>query len=307
MDFDPLSGSLRPQSVMLGPVRAVTLVVRDPHAVAAAYASVLEYRLVARGTVSAPLAAAWAAPAAAGRDCLVLGPRSGEPVWLRLVAAAAHAPSAPALRTHGWNANEILVEDPDAIAARCDGVLFRVIGAPASLTRFPMIRAMQALGPAGECLYFTRVGPGSGLDLASARGFVDRTFIVVVGGADLAALLAFYGSFGNELDPPVRTPVRVISSAHGLPADTLHGHALVKLGAGTFVELDEYPPSARPRAAPEGDLPCGYAIVTFGGRAPAHLPPLGPAAPCALPGAEHQPALTYLGPAGERLELLEAA
>lgn len=285
---------------MLGTIRAVTTVVPDLDAVEAAYSRWLGYESLDRGRVAADVAAAWQAPAVAGRPCLTMGPASGEPVFLRFVAGPATGHRA--LTTHGWNATEILCEDPDALAAAFEGSPFAIIGEPRSLTRFPMIRAMQVLGPAGECLYFTRVGPGSGLDLAEARGFVDRVFIVVAGGAPLAPMLDWYQRFGNPLDPPVATPVRVISWANDLPPETLHAHALLGLGEGTHVELDEYPATCGPRPVAAGELPPGMAIVSFdwrGGGMPGER-----SASARLPGLAQAQSTTLVGPSGERLELI---
>lgn len=249
-------------SPRLGSIRAVTYAVPDLGAIEAAYVGVLGYRVVARSTVDRQMARTFGAAEVEGRPMLVLGPASGEPVYLRFV----HSPAAAgwrALRTFGWNATEYVVEDVDALAARLDNSPFRIIGPPKGLTRFPMIRAMQAIGPAGECCYFTQVGPGSGLELAAALSFVGRVFIVVAAGPDVEALFAPYAGFSNAIDPPVATPVKVISDAHGLPPETCHPHGLVRLPAGTMVELDGYPASATTRTAPPGELPPGMAAVTF--------------------------------------------
>lgn len=286
---------------MLGVIRAVTTVVPSLEPVEAAYARWLDYVPLARGRVPPASAGSWGAPAVAGRPYLVMGPASGEPVFLRFVEGPVPA-GYRALTTHGWNATEILCEDPDALAARFAASPFRIIGEPRSLTRFPMIRAMQVLGPAGECLYFTRVGAGSGLDLAAARGFVDRVFIVVAGGAPLRPMLRWYQAFGNALDPPASTPVRVLSWANGLPEDSLHAHALLALGDGTHVELDEYPAVCGPRPVADGELPPGMAMVSFAWRGAAA--PDGCPGPALLPGAAGAQAVTVTGPAGERVELI---
>jgi hypothetical protein len=164
-----------------------------------------------------------------------------------------------------------------------------------------MIRAMQVVGPLGECLYFTQVGAGSGLDLATARAPIGRVFIVVAGGPDLPALFRPYDAFENEFDPPVATRVRVISWANDLPPETEHEHGLVKLGAGTLVELDRYPDVTRPRVVPPDRLPAGMALVTLDAdrlpagatRARAFLPSFTP------------PCTTLRGGAGELIELVE--
>lgn len=250
-------------------IREVIYAVSDIAAVEAAYTRWLGYRVLDRGRCPAHRAEAWGAPAMRDRTFVTLCPADGEIVAMTFVTE----PQArwTALTSHGWNVSEIVVQDVDALAARLRDSPFRTIGEPRSLTRFPMIRAMQVLGPANECLYFTQVGDGSGLDLAQAQAFVGRVFIVVAGGADLAAMFETYAPYANAIDPPVATPVRVISGANGLPDDTLHEHGLVKLGSGSLIELDRYPAVTGPRHRAPGSLPSGMAVVHFGvgGRPPA--------------------------------------
>ena len=246
----------------LGRILEVTYTVPDLGVVEAAYTRWLDYRVTARGAVSEALARDWEAPVLAGREQLTLEPAGGESVALRFVAEP-RAAGWRALTTFGWNVSEIVVEDVDCLAARLADSPFRIIGGPASLARFPMIRAMQAVGPAGECLYFTQVGAGSGLDLARAQAPVGRVFIVVAGGRDVRRMFESYAHFGNETDAPVSTRVQVISRANGLPDDTLHAHGLVKLGSGSLIELDEYPAVASARPEPAGGLPAGMAVVAF--------------------------------------------
>jgi hypothetical protein len=243
-------------------ILGVTYAVPDLAAVEEAYVHALHFRVQQRGRVGPVTAAAWHAPACAGRPMLTLVPARSEPCFLRFVECPAAA-GWRALVTHGWNATEFVVEDVDALADALRGTAFREIGAPTSLTRFPMIRAMQAVGPFGECVYFTQVGPGSGLDLARPESFVGRVFIAVAGGPDVDAMFEPYAEFENDVDPPVATPVRVLSAANGLPPETPHRHGLVKVGSGTLLELDAYPAATRARAVPPGDLPPGMAIVTL--------------------------------------------
>src|SRR5271170_2162596 len=261
MTFDKAQdGAVRP---LLGAIRAATYSVPDLAAIERAYVTELGYTVAVRGRIGAAQARSWGAPAVAGLPALLLAPASGEAVFLRFIEDA-HAAEWSALTTFGWNATEFVVANVDELAIRLDGGAFTIIGPPKALTRFPMIRAMQAIGPAGECCYFTQVGPGSGLNLAAARSFVGRVFIVVAAGPDADALFVPYAQFGNLTEPPVATPVAVISRAHALPVDTLHRHGLVRLTEGTLVELDQYPPSAHPRHAVEGRLAPGMAIVTLG-------------------------------------------
>ncbi len=279
----------------------MTYCVPDLQAIESAYVGDLGYRAATHYRITEAEASAWGAPDACDRPALVLQPASGEPVLLRFIEDSA-ARGWRALRTFGWNVTEFVVQDVSALARRLERSAFEIIGPPKPLTRFPMIRAMQAMGPAGECCYFTEIGPGSGLELPAARAFVGRVFIVVGAGPQLPRLCEPFASFANTVETPVATPIAVISRAHGLPPDTLHRHTLVRLGAGTLIELDEYPPTARERGCRAGALPPGMAAVTFsvddlGG--PAGAPPRSVHSP-----AVHGRVACMRGGAGEIIELL---
>jgi len=194
-----------------------------------------------------------------------------------------------------------VVQDVDALAARLAASPdFQIIGPIMPLGRYSMIRAMQVLGPAGECLYFTEVGPGSGLILAPALSFVGRVFIVVAGGPDLDALFSTYTRFDNPVDAPVKTPVRVVARANGLDSETPIAHGMVRLDGGTMVELDGYPPQTRPRPTAAGDLPPGMAMVSFD---VSRLE--GETVPALLPCGGRTRSLA--GAAGDWVELVEGA
>lgn len=251
---------------MLSAIVAVTLSVPDLNAAEQAYAQWLSYRTVEHGLVSRETASAWGAPLAEGRRYAVMQPASGEPVYLRLVQSPP-TPGYEVMKTYGWNSNEILVRDPDALAARfaAPNSPFRVIGPPRPLASNSAVRAMQAIGPAGELNYFTRIPPeGGALIRTPARSEVDRTFIVVLGGPDMDALRKFYAEvIGAQVTEPYPTTVNVLQDAYGLPREHRTMLALVTISPGFLIELDEYPPAARPRPTRAGDLPPGLAIVSF--------------------------------------------
>jgi catechol 2,3-dioxygenase-like lactoylglutathione lyase family enzyme len=297
---------------MLTAILAVTLSVPDLPAMEQAYAEWLGYRTVERGLVSREIAQGWGAPLAEGRRFVLMQPASGEPAYLRLVQSPA-TPGYAVMKTHGWNANEILVEDPDALAAKfaSAGSPFRVVGPPRPLGTNPKIRAMQAIGPAGELSYFTRLPPegGSVFVKASARSFVDRTFIIVLGGPSMADMRRFYeDTLGIPVSDPVPARINVIQDAWGLPREYETPLAIVKFSTAFVIELDEYPAAARPRPRREGDLPPGIALVTFTVKSleAKSLPLVAP--PAALreqPYAGRRSAV-LVGAAGEMIELVEA-
>lgn len=251
---------------MLEAILVVTLVVGQLEPVERGYVEELGYRVVERSTVSAELAEHWASPAATGARQLLLQAASGAPTWLRVIERP-HASGYQALQTHGWNANEILVEDPDALAAQFaePGSSFKVIGPPEALGSNGSVIAMQALGPAGELNYFTRIPPQGGTFIKTpAASYVDRTFIAVIGGPDMTAMRRFYSEvLGAKVTEPYKAKVNVLNAAHGLPADHESDLAIVAISDGFILELDQYPTTATTRATPTDELPAGLAKVSF--------------------------------------------
>jgi len=292
---------------MLSAIVAVTLLVPDVQAVERAYQQVLDYQTVERGHVAVEQAESWGAKALAGREFVVLQPSSREPVYLRMVETDT-AP-APALTTLGWSATEILVEDPVLLEPKLKDSPFRVIGPPAPLEFNPAVVAMQALGPAGELLYFTRMPAGvSKFGLGSAMSFVDRVFIVVLAVHDIRGTLDFYAAtFGLSVTEPAATRVGILAEAWGLPREHPFLLGIVRLPERFLIEVDEYPAAAPPRTAADGELPSGMAMVSF--EVPSLEPYIArllapPIALAAMPYAGRR-AGAMLGPGGEHIELIE--
>ncbi len=251
---------------MLSAILIVTLVVADLDSTSSAYVDWLDYQIVAEDSVSSDLAASWAAPAAAGSRSVLLQPASGATMWLRLVERP-HATGYRAMHSTGWTANEILVEDPFDLAERFSkpGSPFRVVGPPAPLGSNGKVIAMQAIGPAGELNYFTRIPPEGGTFIKTpAAGRVDTTIIAVVGGRSMASMSAFYrDTLGMTVLAPYPSAVQVVNDARGLPPDYQMQLAVAPISPASILELDEYPGDTADRVAPTGDLPAGMAMVSF--------------------------------------------
>lgn len=293
---------------MLTVIVAVTLTVPDLAAVERAYGGYLGYRVVGRGALDGALAAAWGTPGLAGREYLLMQPASGAPVFLRAIRQDP-VPGFAAMRTHGWNANEILVQDPCAIHQRLQDSPFQIIGEPKGLSVNPDIVAMQALGPAEELIYLTRIPEGRSLfNLGSAQSFVDRTFIVVLGGPDLQAMRRFYAErLGMPVTEAMDSTISVLARAWGLPAETAFELAIVQFPQDFLIELDAYPPGATPRPRRPGELPPGMSLVSFGVASLDALDLEFVAAPRRIEAAPYhgRRVAVAIGAAGEYLELVE--
>ena len=250
---------------MLESILMVTMLVTNLSVTEQAYDDYFAYETVVEGNVNENLASAWDAEAMINHPYIIMQPESGEDVYLRFIEDKEKTNYKP-VGTHGWNSTEILVEDPDKLAEELDNSPFRIIGMPYDLYPTPNApRAMQVLGPSDEMIYLTRIIPdGSGYNLGSAKSYVDRVFIMVVGGPSMEELQEYYR---ETFDMPVTEAsdwtIGVISRLNDLPEDTLYPLAIAEFDKDFLIELDEYPEAIVPREIADGHLPPSTSVVSF--------------------------------------------
>lgn len=169
-----------------GPIAEVMVRVEDPESVAAGWREAFGWQDRGSGRVGAARAAVWGAPAATGSTWWAVGPTSGAETAVRFVAGPP-VPDLEPLRVTGWAAVELLVAHADDTALGLAGTPFRVLGPPRPLGGDDRlgIRALQVVGPGGEMVYLTEIGPAADPRLPRARCPVDRPFVVVAGASDV--------------------------------------------------------------------------------------------------------------------------
>ncbi len=266
---------------MLKSILMVTMLVTNLNVTEEAYEDYLGYQVVEEGTVDELLASVWGTQEMIGQSYLIMKPESGAEVYLRFIEDQQTTNYKP-VGTHGWNSTEILVEDPDNLAKELVDSPFEIIGMPYDLYPTPDApRAMQVLGPSDEMIYLTRIIPeGSGYNLGSAQSYVDRVFIMVVGGSSMEDLQNYYR---DTFDMPVTEAsdwtIGVISRLNDLPEDTVYPLAIAEFEKDFLIELDEYPKDSCqffffslikickdaivPREIAEGHLPPSTSLVSF--------------------------------------------
>ncbi len=289
--------------------RAATVTTQDLAAFERDYAALLGYRVRERGTISRELAASWGAKRMSTRKYLLLSSDASPDVLIRAVESPA-VPDYRPLTTHGWNAIEIIVQDPDQLRQRFTGSPFTVIGEPEFLGGYPTIRAFQVRGPSQEVLYLTaETGDRSRSPLPAPGGEVGRIFIMVVAGPDINALNRWYSErFKLTAGVVNDRSVGVLTRAQNLRADQTVPLTTIRLGQrGNLLELDGYPPTAGARPQARGLLPPGIALVSVAVRNLDALKLDLLTAPRVRSGALYRGArsATVRGPAGELLELIE--
>jgi catechol 2,3-dioxygenase-like lactoylglutathione lyase family enzyme len=301
-------------------IEIATHCVADLNACIPAYRDLLDYQLVDAGRLPEALTSAWAAPNMRGMPYALLQPASGAAVYLRFIETGNAGGYWPPV-TQGWIATEILTTDPDALLEKLQSASghgkytaapFTHIGGPADLYPSPKsARALQMAGPAGELMYFTRILPGgSRFGLHGAKSFVDRPFIMVVGGTSLADIEAFYGDvLGLRIWEQEPFQITQMSRVLELPPQTTYPISLARIPGRSFLlELEELPADIERRTVPEGQLPEGLAMVSFAAAPLRELQLDYRAAPRAidLPPYNGRKVAVIEGPAGEWLELIES-
>ncbi len=285
-----------------------TLTAPDADQAAQCYVDWLGYRIIERAAVSVALAQHWDAPLTAGRRCVVLAAPTGRDATLRFIEQPPAPPDSPLL-AQGWNAVEILVEDPYELARSLAGSPFKVVVPPRPLPFDADIRAMQVIGPAGELLYLTALPANRViLDLHPARCRVDRPFITVLGTPQISAALDYFSrTLHTAVIAPSLVNVQIVNEQFGLPGDHRIPLGIVKLPKDYLVEVDEYPAATRPRVRPSGQLTPPIAMVSFECLSLDELKLPWRQRPSRLPDAPYlgRRAGVTVGPAGAWIELIE--
>jgi len=291
---------------MLGPILTVTLAIPDLAAVEHAYAETLGYQVVERGEISASMSGVWKASAAEGRPYLMMQPASGADFYFRFVESPA-VQGYSALKTLGWNANELLVDDVDAMPERLKDSGFKIVAMPRNLSTTDEIKAMQALGPGGEMTYFTTI-KNHAFGLGQAESFVDRVFIVINGGRTMQSHLDFYGGvLGLEVSDPQAVRMSALNKIYGYDSETMHPLSTANIGGPFMLELDEYPEIVQERPILADDIPPGISIVSFQVDNLDAIPVDFHSGTTSLDGLPYNGgrAGIIIGPNGEWLELIE--
>jgi hypothetical protein len=158
-----------------------------------------------------------------------------------------------------------MVQNVDAMAEQVDNSPFEIVGEPRDLSFSKDIRAMQIKGPANEIIYLTQFkNPVPGLSVPVARTAVDRTFIVILGGASMDQLQDFFATeFELPRAPVVESRVTMLSKALNVSIETLYPIAALQLKGESLIEVDEMPAQVGARHCLEDHLPPGIAIVGF--------------------------------------------
>ena len=299
-----------PETPLIARIRIATLATPKLEKTVAWYKRWLQYDVAETGQIDMALAESWGAPKTAGRKFALLAPNGTKDVFVRVVAID-DVPGYRAESTMGWNSIEIIVDDLEALSRRMKAGGVEILREKAALgAPFASIEAMQIHGPAEEILNLSsETGDRQASNLPIPKSQVDRLFLISLAGPDLGALKDFYaGTFKMRTFPNFDGPMALAARAIGVPLDHVFPSTLVRAAQkGNTVEMHGYPPQAKIRPRPAGQLPPGVAIASFAvGSLDAlkikFITPPGTRSGVAYNGKRSG---ATLGPAGEIIELME--
>lgn len=245
-------------------LRAATVTVSDLDRSVNLYTRYFDYAVVERGEISEALAESWQTPKSSGYPYVVMQPSSGADIFLRFVEQPPVA-GFKALRSYGWNAIEICVQDVMAVNARMLDSPFEIIGPPNKIPGLDAIHPMQVKGPDEEIVYLTQINDDlPEYNLPRAGSLIDKLFILVIGSSDMDRAAIWMQekcglAFGREME----IPYTMIAKAYGTSLDELHRICTLIHNKDVFLELDQYPDAAIQRPRHEGMLVPGCAIGTL--------------------------------------------
>ncbi|MBL8643481.1 MAG: VOC family protein [Rhodospirillaceae bacterium] len=294
---------------LLKRIKIATIAVPDLDEATALYKQWLGYKAIAQGKITADHARLWGAAAMTGRRFATMQPASKTDVYIRAVEIDRVANYRP-MTTWGWNAVEVIAEDPEKLHLKLAKSPFYIVGKPRRLKGYPTICATQVRGPGNEILYLTADlgNPGTGL-LPKPGAAVGRPFIMVVASGNITNTQKWYcDTFKMKRNPINGNPVDIIQTAQGLPPSHEFPLTVASLAEhGNLLEMDGYPALTGPRPCHHGQLPPGVAMTSFGVKSLEAFKLKWLSDPVTLkgPGYEGKRAACVVGPAGEILELIE--
>ena len=247
-----------------GRIKAAVISAAKPDEVAKSYKDYFGYQVVEQGVVTEAEANMWGTPGMKGKKSILMGPESGTQVFFRIIENDKVENYVP-LKSFGWNAIEVTVQDVEEIDRQLQDSPFQIIGPPAYLDFSDKIYPMQAVGLADEVFYLNQVkGDLPDYDLPLARSFVDQIFIMILASPNMNEAIKFYSEkLGWSQGNAYFTKYSVINNAFDLPEETPHHLSMTCVGRDVNNEVDEYPEGTTERPCTPGLLPPGIAMVSY--------------------------------------------
>jgi hypothetical protein len=247
----------------IGPIAQVTMLSSDIAKSVQLYSQAFGWDKTNYLEVTSAQAQSWGADLHAGADLAIVGGVSGS---VRFIECNSY-PEQVALKTFGWTALEVCVDDVYGYTDRAIAAGFKMLNEPVKLAGsanpLPLIAA-QLAGPNGECIYITQIlGDVPNFELPDVSTHSGSIFICVLGASDLAASREVLESkFQLRRASDREVAIKVLNKVYDMPLTDLHHISSLQLNGRNAIEIDQLPTAASARAKLPGYLPPGISIVS---------------------------------------------
>ena len=251
----------------IGPIVTVTILTHDLSKSAAMYISAFGWQ--EKGSeylLSADEASRWQATNLTGARVLeVCGINGG----VRFIESTTYQNPLP-LRTFGWSALEICVDDVHKYVAQAVEAGFEVLNeaVPLSGTAKPLpLIAAQLAGINGEVVYITQIlSEVPNFELPDVSKESGSIFICVLGASDLEkSREVLESNFEVRRASDREVAIRVINRVYEKSLDSLHRLSSLQLAGRNAIEIDQLPNEGAQREKLASNLPPGISVVTVRG------------------------------------------
>jgi predicted enzyme related to lactoylglutathione lyase len=253
--------------VKIGPIDTVTILTHDLSKSAAMYISAFgwqtkgsEYLLSGKETDR------WQATNLTSAKVLeVCGINGG----VRFIESTTYQNPLP-LRTFGWSALEICVNDVHKYVTQAVEAGFKVLNeaVPLSGTAKPLpLIAAQLAGINGEVVYITQIlSEVPNFELPDVSKESGSIFICVLGASDLEkSREVLESNFEVRRASDREVAIRVINRVYEKPLETLHRLSSLQLAGRNAIEIDQLPVEGQKREVAPNNLAPGISVVTVRG------------------------------------------
>jgi len=253
--------------VKIGPINTVTILTHDLSKSAAMYISAFGWQTAgSEYLLSADEANRWQAANLTGARVLEVNGING---GVRFIESTTYQNPKP-LRTFGWNALEICVDDVHKYVAQAVAAGFEILNeaVPLSGTEKPLpLIAAQLAGINGEVVYITQIlSEVPNFELPDVSKESGSIFICVLGASDLEKSRAVLESqFEVRRASDREVAIRVINRVYEQPLETLHRLSSLQLAGRNAIEIDQLPIEGKQREKLADNLPPGISVVTVRG------------------------------------------
>ena len=251
----------------IGPIETVTILTHDLVKSAQMYISAFGWQInESEYELRVEEASRWQAKDLAGARVLEVNGING---GIRFIESDRYKNPLP-LRTFGWSALEVCVDDVHKYVAHAVAAGFVVMNEAVPLSGsakpLPLIAA-QLAGMNGEVVYITQIlSEVPNFELPDVSKESGSIFICVLGASDLEkSREVLESNFEVRRASDREVGIKVINRVYGKPLETLHRLSSLQLAGRNAIEIDQLPVEGAQREVAPGYLPPGISIVTVRG------------------------------------------